>query len=147
MQYEHETEIAAPPERLWELTTEVERWPTFLDTVTTVERLDDGPFRVGSQARLKQPGQRPTVWTVTEMDAPRRFQWKAHTLGSEMVATHRIEPTATGTRNHLRLDLTGGPAWLTGRLFGPLFRKTLARENAAFTALAEGAEHAASPGS
>ena len=138
MQFEHVAEIAAPPEHLWDLTTDVERWPTFLDTVTTVDRLDDGPFRVGSQARIKQPGQRPTVWTVTEMDAPTRFQWKARTLGSDMVATHGIEPTSAGCRNHLRLDLTGGPSWLTGRLLGRLLRKTLARENAAFTALAEG---------
>lgn len=30
-------------------------------TVASVDPLDGGPLRVGSQARLKHPGQRPTV--------------------------------------------------------------------------------------
>jgi len=36
--------------------------------MTSVERLDDGPITLGSRARVKQPGQRPAVWTVTELE-------------------------------------------------------------------------------
>ena len=35
----------APAELIWELNTDVERWPAGTPTVQSVERLDDGPFR------------------------------------------------------------------------------------------------------
>ncbi|WP_424863626.1 SRPBCC family protein [Streptomyces sp. MMS24-I29] len=46
-----ETLIHAPLRTIWKLQTDVERWPSWQDSVETVGRLDHGPFRKGSAFR------------------------------------------------------------------------------------------------
>ena len=36
--------IAAPPERVWAIVVDVERWPERIPTVDAVERLEPGPL-------------------------------------------------------------------------------------------------------
>ncbi|MFC7307169.1 SRPBCC family protein [Streptomyces monticola] len=50
-----ETVIHAPLRTLWKLQTEVERWPSWQGAVTSMERLDHGPFRTGSAFRWTTP--------------------------------------------------------------------------------------------
>ncbi|GHG74348.1 SRPBCC family protein [Streptomyces griseocarneus] len=55
VRYRTETVIHAPLRTIWKLQTDVERWPSWQDAVTTVERLDGGPFRKGSAFRWTTP--------------------------------------------------------------------------------------------
>jgi ribosome-associated toxin RatA of RatAB toxin-antitoxin module len=138
MRIAHVATIAASPERLFELTTDIEAWPALMPTVTSVERLDHGPLAVGSRARLEQPGQRPTVWTVERIDAPTAFVWSARTMGVRMTASHHIDAAADGTSsNTLAIDLEGFGAGLLGRLVGGRIRRVLATENDCFRRAAE----------
>ncbi|MGW5860903.1 SRPBCC family protein [Streptomyces sp. NPDC055239] len=50
-----ETVIHAPLSTVWKLQTDVERWPSWQEPVTTVDRLDHGPFRKGSAFRWTTP--------------------------------------------------------------------------------------------
>ncbi|MET9295973.1 SRPBCC family protein [Streptomyces sp. NPDC003077] len=50
-----ETVIHAPLRTIWKLQTDVERWPSWQAGVTTMDRLDDGPFRKGSAFRWTTP--------------------------------------------------------------------------------------------
>lgn len=138
MKIEHAIEIAAPVSRVWQLTTDVEAWPSFTPTMTKVERLDEGVLAVGSRAQIEQPGQAPRVWTVTELEPERRFAWATRALGVSMVATHDLAPTDNGTRNSIAVHLPG----LLGGFLGILLRrplgKALAAENEGFRAAAEG---------
>ena len=129
--------IDAPPDVVWRLTTDVAGWPSITSTMREVERLDDGPIRVGSSARVHQPGQAPAVWTVTELDPDRRFVWRTMRMGTTMVATHLVEPDGEGCRNTLVLDLTGPGARILGQLIGRAASRALRTENAGFKRAAE----------
>jgi hypothetical protein len=137
MRIEHVEHIDAPADVVWGLTIDIAAWPTLMPTVRSVARLDDGPLRAGSEARLVQPGLRPTTWTVRTVDAPRRFVWQARLLGVVTTAMHEIEPDGTGCRNTLALELGGWRGRLLGAVAGRRLRRTLAIENASFRAAAE----------
>jgi uncharacterized membrane protein len=137
MEWTHSETMDAPPADVWHLATDVAAWPTFMPTVTSVERLDDGPLRLGAQARIKQPGQRAAVWTVTRYQPGEEFSWESARRGVTMTGTHRVVAEGTGCRNVLTLTMTGPLAPVVGRLLGPLMARVLRTENASFKARAE----------
>jgi uncharacterized membrane protein len=137
----HELVIDASVEQVWALTIDVESWPTTTPTMTSVERLDDGPLRVGSTARIKQPGQRSRVWTVTALEPERLFVWETKVFGTRMAGSHRLERVADGCRNILAVELSGGPAKLLEAMLKGQLRKAITTENEGFRVAAEAAHH------
>ncbi|MEU9607219.1 SRPBCC family protein [Streptomyces sp. NPDC048057] len=55
VRYRTETVIDAPLHVVWKLQTDVERWPSWQQHVTSMDRLDDGPFRKGTAFRWTTP--------------------------------------------------------------------------------------------
>lgn len=138
MRLTHETDVLAPLERLWSLTEDIEAWPSVTPTMTSVERLDDGPLRKDSRARVVQPRQRPATWRVRAVEPPRRFVWETTTAGARVVAGHHLTEVAGGTRNLLVLDVLGPGGAVVGRLGGRWLRRALATEADGFRRAAEG---------
>lgn len=132
-----ELEIAASVDTVWQLTEDVEGWPATTPTITSVERLDDGPLRLGSQARIKQPAQRPAVWTVTTFEPGQEFAWETKVLGVRMVGRHVLTPIEDGVRNTLSVELHGRGAGLLRALVGGRMRKAIVTENQGFKTAAE----------
>ena len=97
MKYEVSIDIDADPQRVWDVLTDVERWPEWTESVTHVERLSPPPFKVGSRARVEQPRLNDTVWTVTALESRAGFTWEANQPGLRTIATHRLEQRAPGT--------------------------------------------------
>lgn len=137
MRYQDELLIQAPIERVWALTLDVERWPDATPTITEVARLDDGPFGVGSQARIKQPAQSARVWTVTRLEEPVCFEWETTMGPIRLRGGHHLSAEGDGCRNRLTLDIEGFGSRLLALLVGRSMRKAIATENAGFKTVAE----------
>jgi carbon monoxide dehydrogenase subunit G len=119
---ERTIEINAPPERVWGVMIDVERWPEWT-------RLDTGDFSVGSKAKLKiRRSPNANVWTVTELTPNRSFSWETNSGGVKGVATHIIEPAANGSKVTLTVDLSGIVATLFEWMIGPESRKNVDME-------------------
>jgi uncharacterized membrane protein len=129
--------IGADVDRVWDLTVDVERWPSLTPTMTSVERLDDGPIRVGSSARVVQPRQRPTTWTVTRLEPRSLFEWQTKVGTVTMTATHRLSPSGDSCRNSLEVVLSGFGSGILRRLVGSKIREAIQTENDGFKAAAE----------
>jgi uncharacterized membrane protein len=130
--------IEAPVAKVWDLTVDVEHLPAVTPTMTSVERLDDGPIGVGSRARIKQPAQRPAVWTVTRFEPGSTFEWETRVLGMRMVGGHHLEAVDGGTRNTLVVEMSGRGSGLFGRLVGSRMATAIATENEGLRRAAEG---------
>jgi ribosome-associated toxin RatA of RatAB toxin-antitoxin module len=137
MDWTHTQTVDAAAAVVWGLATDVTSWPEYMPTVQSVERLEEGPLRLGATAKIKQPGQGPAVWTVTEMTPGHTFSWESRRRGFAMTGTHRVEPEGAGTRSTLVLTMTGPLAPVLGPVLGPLMRRVLRTENACFAERAQ----------
>jgi uncharacterized membrane protein len=132
--------IDAAPERVWDVMTDVETWPEWTDTVTSVTRLDEGPLGLDSRARIEQPKLPSTEYTVTEFSPGRSFTWVAKSPGVRVTARHDVETLPDGgTRVRLGVDQAGPLGTIMGRLFFKgLTERYLATEAAGLKARCEG---------
>jgi uncharacterized membrane protein len=121
--------IDAPPEKVFAVLCDVERWPEWTSTMTSVRRLEIGPFAVGSTAQVRQPKLRPAVWQVTELDENRNFTWTTRSPGLRMKAGHLVEPHGAGSRVALSFEMSGLFAPLVARLYGRLIDEYVATES------------------
>lgn len=112
------TEIAAPTERVWQVMRDVDRWHEWTPSVTSIRRLDERPFAVGSRLVIRQPKFPPALWKLTAIDPGRSFTWISGGPGLRVVARHSVEPTGAGSRATLSLELLG----LFGGIFGRMTR-------------------------
>lgn len=132
-------DIAAPPERVWDVLSDVESWPEWTPTITAVHLLDAGPLQVGSRAKVRQPRLPEAEYVVTELVTGRSFTWVADRPGVLTTASHSIEPLASGVRVRLSVAQTGWLGGLTGRLYRGLTDRYLANEANGLKRLCEAA--------
>jgi uncharacterized protein YndB with AHSA1/START domain len=121
--------IDAPAEQVWNVTKDVDQWPKWNPSITAAKRLDDGPFGSGSVARIKQPLQPESEWTITEYINEDSFTWITRRTGLLMVATHHIRQQDSGTLNTLTLQASGIQALLLWPVLRIAIRHALKKEN------------------
>jgi uncharacterized protein YndB with AHSA1/START domain len=121
-------DIAAPPERVWAVLSDVERWSEWTPSVTRIERLDHGPLVVGSRARIRQPGLLPATWEVTELRDGHDFTWVTRSPGVRVAGRHGVEPSPQGSRATLSVQFSGALARLVARVTRRLNERYLALE-------------------
>lgn len=112
-------DIAAPPEVVWAVIADVERWHEWTPSVRDIRRLDRQPLAVGSRALVRQPKLPPAMWTVTHLEPGRGFTWKSGLPTMWVHAHHSVVPIASGGRATLGLRFEGP----IGRLLGHLTRR------------------------
>jgi uncharacterized membrane protein len=108
-------DITAPPDVVWRVMSDVERWPEWTASVRSIRKLSPGPFTVGSRVLIQQPRFPPALWVATEVKPGERFTWKSGAPGLRVVASHSLEPIAGGTRATLALTYRGWAGRLMAR--------------------------------
>jgi uncharacterized membrane protein len=121
--------INAPPHKVFALLCDVERWPEWTPTMISVQRLDNGPFAVGTSVRIRQPKLLPAVWRVTELKERSHFTWVTRAPGLLMRAGHVVKPEGAGARVELSFEISGLMAPLLSRLYGGLIAEYITTES------------------
>jgi hypothetical protein len=132
-------DIAAPPGRVWEVLSDVERWSGWTPTVTSVRLLDPGPLHVGTRATISQPRLPETEYVVTDLQPGRSFTWVATGPGVLTTARHDAEPLPDGgTRVRLSVSQSGWLGSTMGRFYRGMTNRYLANEADGLKARCEG---------
>jgi uncharacterized membrane protein len=109
-------EIDASANRVWEVFSDVQRWPEWTASVTSLTALDGPGLAVGKRFAIKQPRLPRLVWEVTEVVAGSSWTWQQRSPGGRTVAVHEVHPHGSGTLVRQRLDQRGPVGALVGRL-------------------------------
>jgi len=94
-------------ERVWQILSDLERWPLWTPTVLSVQRLDDRAQVIGRRYRLHQPRLGKANWTVTDWIRLIGFVWVCKRPGLLLVAEHKLRPEGTGCAVQLQLKVSG----------------------------------------
>jgi hypothetical protein len=131
-------EIAAPPDRVWAVMSDIERWAEWTPTVTRIDRLDPGPLAVGQRARILQPRLPAAVWRITRLEPGRGFTWETRSPGVVVTGDHTVEPNGAGSRARLSLHFGGLLGPVVARIFRGLNTRYLELEAAGLRRRSEG---------
>jgi uncharacterized membrane protein len=109
--------IDAPPRLVWEVFSDVERWPEWTASVTSLTGLDGPELAVGKRFAIKQPGMQKLVWKVAEIDPGASWTWVQRSRGATTTARHDVIGQPDGrTLVKQRLDQRGPLGTLVARL-------------------------------
>jgi uncharacterized protein YndB with AHSA1/START domain len=92
---EGELQIAAPPETVWAVMTDLSSWPTWNHDVKSMTF--EGQLEPGSVFRWKS-GSASLVSTLQSVDPPREIGWTGISMGIHAVHVFHFEPNDGGTR-------------------------------------------------
>lgn len=121
-------EIEAPPNRVWTVMLDAERWPEWTASVTRIRRAEPGDLAVGSRAWIHQPGFPPALWRVTELEPGRSFTWITGGAVMRATARHFVEPAAVGSRVTLSVEYSGLFGWFLALMTSGVNDRYLALE-------------------
>ncbi|GAA2034434.1 hypothetical protein GCM10009839_38700 [Catenulispora yoronensis] len=137
MRFQTQIDVDAAPDVVWRTLTDVESWPNWTASMTSVERLQQGEVGVGSSARVTQPKLKAAVYTVTDCEPGKSFTWEMRTTGVKVRAGHSLEALSEDrTRMVLIVEQTGSLSGLIEAIFGKRTRQYVSME-------AEGLKNAA----
>jgi uncharacterized protein YndB with AHSA1/START domain len=130
-----EIEIAAPPDVVWEVLTDFNRWPTWNAAVKSMSAPE--PVAVGSVFRWKAGPGRITS-TIQHLEPPRLVAWSGRTTGIRAIDVFRLE-ARDGTTFVREEESWGGPV---ARMLRKSLQRTLDRSlQEGVRALKDAAEH------
>lgn len=98
-----EIEILAPPEKVWAILTDIDKWQDWSPTINASQ----GEASMGSTLTItmigKEAGKDGPKYSprIIRLDEPNYFHWRAHMMAGFIFTNDKIielEKTATGTR-------------------------------------------------
>jgi uncharacterized membrane protein len=143
---EDSIEIDAPPQLVWDVFSDVERWPEWTASVTSLVGRDGPDLAVGKRFAIKQPGMQKLVWRVTEIDPGSSWTWVQRSPGVLVTARHDVIARPGGrTLVRQQLDQRGVLGSLVGRLMVKKTKRFLELEAHGLKACAEQRSRADGP--
>lgn len=131
-------ETDAPADLVWEVFSDVERWPEWTASVTRLIALDDAELAVGRRFELKQPRMPKLVWVVTELRPGSGWSWEQRSPGGVTVARHDVVPISDGrTQVRQQIDQRGPVGVAVGVLMHRMTKRYLDLEAAGLKARSE----------
>jgi hypothetical protein len=126
---ESSIDIDAPAPVVWAVLSNVERWPEWTASVSSVRRSRAGALVVGEGVVVAQPRLPTLTYTVTAVDEGRSFTWQAGSTVSRAVGEHVVSPRLVGgCTATLRLTQRGPAAPLVGVLLSRITRRYVRME-------------------
>jgi len=122
MQFKVRVDVAQRSSVIWSVLMDLERWPEWTRSITSIKRLDAGVLRVGSQIRIVQPKLKSLVWHVSDLVEDRNLAWEARSPGLLIRAGHEIQSSGSGSVVILTIDQTGWLSPLIGLFTAKLTR-------------------------
>jgi hypothetical protein len=84
-----EIEIAAAPEKVWEVLAAIDRWPSWNPDIKSMAM--QGDLAEGSTFRWKA-GRATITSTIRRIEPPRLIAWTGKTFGLNAIHVYRLEP-------------------------------------------------------
>jgi uncharacterized membrane protein len=131
-------EIDAPAGVVWDVFSDVERWPEWTASVTRLVALDGPELALGRRFELNQPRMPKLVWEVTEISPGRSWSWQQRSPGGLTVARHDVTPISDGrTQVRQQIDQRGPAGIAVGLLMRRMTKRYLDLEAAGLKARSE----------
>ena len=138
-------EIDAPAPLVWDVYSDVERWPVWTASVTEVVPLDGSGIAVGKRFEIKQPRLPKLVWEVTEFEPGVSWTWRQRSPGGTTLGRHEVLAGDDGrTLVRQSIDQRGPIGVVVGVLMLRLTKRYLALEAAGLKQRSERLRHGAS---
>lgn len=109
-------DIDASAALVWDVFSDVERWPEWTASVTSLKALDGPGLAVGKRFEIKQPRLPKLVWEVTALDEGTSWTWEQRSPGGRTIAVHEVHSTEGHTKVRQRLDQQGPVGSLVARM-------------------------------
>jgi len=122
-----EIQIAAPPEAVWGILSDIDGWPSWNAEVKSAHL--EGPLAVGSRFRWKS-GSASLSSNLQQVDPPKQIGWTGTTLSIKATHVFRLEPRDGGTFVQSEESFEG----FVARLLKGFSRKTIDSAIRAFLA-------------
>lgn len=122
-------EIDAPATLVWDVFSDVERWPEWTASVTELIALDGPGLAVGKRFQIKQPRLPKLVWEVSDVAPGVSWTWVQRSPGGSTAALHSLSPIADDrTRVRQVLDQRGPVGALIAKMMIRTTRRYLEME-------------------
>ncbi|OBI87131.1 SRPBCC family protein [Mycobacterium sp. 1245805.9] len=139
-------EIDAPPQVVWDVFSDVERWPEWTASVTSLTGRDGSALAVGRRFAIKQPGLQKLIWKVAEIEPGTSWTWATRSPGVNVIARHFVTALPGGrTLVRQELDQRGLLGALVGRLTVKRTKRFLEMEAKGLKARSEQVSRASGP--
>ena len=120
--------LSASREQAWRILAEMEKWPEWTESMSSVRAVGTGPIGLGSKFAVKQPQLPLAEMTVIEWQPGHSFTWRSEGQFVWAVAEHVLTPAGHGCTLTLSLKFGGLLAPMVTLLSGKLVRRYVRME-------------------